>query len=167
MYCIDDPLVGAVKGIMTLSLAENVFLQWGRESSHSSDLSHVFCRYILRNADRMKRNVFSNTCHRSLSKPRIDTLPSLRDAFSRQLITYTTVYLKNFRNIFRHFVVHPCLNKIILLECVYDHRFSCFDRSSFGGLDHAVSHLPLESAGMPLCLNFITPTLKFVIISVD
>ena len=63
-------LVGAVKGIMTLSLAGECFLTMGNPRI-PSDLSHM---YFCGNADRTKRNdVPRNTCHRSLSKPRIDT----------------------------------------------------------------------------------------------
>lgn len=61
-------LVGAVKGIMTLSLAGECF---DGNPRIPSDLSHM---YFCGNADRTKRNdVPRNTCHRSLSKPRIDT----------------------------------------------------------------------------------------------
>lgn len=65
-------LVGAVKGIMTLSLAGECFLTMGTGIlAFASDLSHM---YFCGNADRTKRNdVPRNTCHRSLSKPRIDT----------------------------------------------------------------------------------------------
>lgn len=65
-------LVGAVKGIMTLSLAGECFLTMGDGNPRiPSDLSHM---YFCGNADRTKRNdVPRNTCHRSLSKPRIDT----------------------------------------------------------------------------------------------
>lgn len=65
-------LVGAVKGIMTLSLAGECFLTMGTGNPRiPSDLSHM---YFCGNADRTKRNdVPRNTCHRSLSKPRIDT----------------------------------------------------------------------------------------------
>ena len=64
-------LVGAVKGIMTLSLAGECFLTMDGNPRIPSDLSHM---YFCGNADRTKRNdVPRNTCHRSLSKPRIDT----------------------------------------------------------------------------------------------
>lgn len=65
-------LVGAVKGIMTLSLAGECFFYNGDGNPRiPSDLSHM---YFCGNADRTKRNdVPRNTCHRSLSKPRIDT----------------------------------------------------------------------------------------------
>lgn len=65
-------LVGAVKGIMTLSLAGECFSYNGDGNPRiPSDLSHM---YFCGNADRTKRNdVPRNTCHRSLSKPRIDT----------------------------------------------------------------------------------------------
>lgn len=63
-------LVGAVKGIMTLSLAGFSYNGDGNPRI-PSDLSHM---YFCGNADRTKRNdVPRNTCHRSLSKPRIDT----------------------------------------------------------------------------------------------
>lgn len=64
-------LVGAVKGIMTLSLAGECFYNGDGNPRIPSDLSHM---YFCGNADRTKRNdVPRNTCHRSLSKPRIDT----------------------------------------------------------------------------------------------
>lgn len=65
-------LVGAVKGIMTLSLAGECFLTMGDGNPRiPSDLPHM---YFCGNADRTKRNdVPRNTCHRSLSEPRIDT----------------------------------------------------------------------------------------------
>lgn len=64
-------LVGAVKGIMTLSLAGECFYNGDGNPRIPSDLPHM---YFCGNADRTKRNdVPRNTCHRSLSEPRIDT----------------------------------------------------------------------------------------------
>lgn len=65
-------LVGAVKGIMTLFSRRRMFSYNGDGNPRiPSDLSHM---YFCGNADRTKRNdVPRNTCHRSLSKPRIDT----------------------------------------------------------------------------------------------
>ena len=66
-------LVGAVKGIMTLPISRRRMFSYNGDGNPRipSDLSHM---YFCGNADRTKRNdVPRNTCHRSLSKPRIDT----------------------------------------------------------------------------------------------
>ena len=107
-------LVGAVKGIMTLSLAGECFLTMGTGILAFLLIYHtcIFAGMLTGRSVTMFLGTLVIGVYPSLV---LTLLPSLRDAFSRQLITYTTVYLKNFRNIFRHFrCSSACLNKIIL-----------------------------------------------------
>ena len=71
MYCIDDPCRRCKRNYDSFSRRRMFSYNGDGNPRIPSDLSHM---YFCGNADRTKRNdVPRNTCHRSLSKPRIDT----------------------------------------------------------------------------------------------
>ena len=71
MYCIDDPCRRCKRNYDSFSRRRMFSYNGDGNPRIPSDLPHM---YFCGNADRTKRNdVPRNTCHRSLSEPRIDT----------------------------------------------------------------------------------------------